>query len=179
MFKRQASPSHPVLSRLIPSCLIPSRPIPLTLTPIRPKLGHLTLTTLAGISMLVGGFALPAAPAQAGTCASNCGEPPIKFEPGEYIAVQVVNLTEGLIEVQESQGSDPFPLAPGRVMQLERLGTTTVNSSVIFWDTLGLALKVKLVKEDDNTLRVELHPNYQPPSDRSIYLRDDGQIDIF
>ncbi|MGA1282796.1 MAG: hypothetical protein ACO34J_01840 [Prochlorothrix sp.] len=129
--------------------------------------------------MLVGGLALPAAPAQAGTCASNCGEPPIKFEPGEYIAVQVVNLTQGLIEVQESQGSDPFPLAPGRVMQLERLGTTTVNSSVIFWDTLGLALKVKLVKEDDNTLRVELHPNYQPPSDRSIYLRDDGQIDIF
>ena len=118
------------------------------------------------------------APALGGTCASNCGAPPLQFEPGELIAVQVVNLTQGLVEVQEAQGSDAFPLPPGRVTQLERLGSTTVNSSVLFWDTLGLGLKVKLVKVDDNTLRVELQPNYTPPGDRSIYLRDDGRIDI-
>jgi hypothetical protein len=115
----------------------------------------------------------------AGTCASHCGPAPLQFEPGDYIQVELVNYTPNLIEVQESQGSDAIPLHPGRVIRLNRWGTTVVNSSLVFWDSLGLALHAKVLKPKDNLLRVELYPGYYPPGDRSVYLRDDGQIEVF
>lgn len=144
------------------------------------SLGALPLGLLISLGTIVPGLALNlgAAPAFGGTCASQCGDRPIQFQPGVPLAIQVINLTGNVVEVQEDQGGDPFPLPPGRMMQLDRLGNTTVNSSVLFWDTLGLGLRVKLIKTDDRTLRVELHPNYEPPGDRSIYLRDDGGIDV-
>ncbi|MEB3274931.1 MAG: hypothetical protein ACO4CG_03990 [Prochlorothrix sp.] len=151
-----------------------SRLVPRTLAALT---GAATLATTPLLTPLQ--ILAPSSPAEAGTCASHCGEPPLRFEPGGYVAVQIVNLTTGVIEVQESQGSDPFPVAPGRITQLERRGTTAANASILFWDTLGLALKAQLIKVDDHTLRVELHPNYHDPTDRSLYLRDDGRIDIF
>ena len=117
--------------------------------------------------------------ALAGTCASQCGPSPLQFEPGERIQVELVNYTANLIEVQEAQGSDAIPLHPGRVIRLERWGTTIVNSSLVFWDTLGLALEAQISKPSDQLLRVEIHPGYHPPGDRSVYLRDDGQVEVF
>jgi hypothetical protein len=93
--------------------------------------------------------------------------------------VELVNYTANLIEVQEAQGSDAIPLHPGRVIRLERWGTTIVNSSLVFWDTLGLALEAQISKPSDQLLRVEIHPGYHPPGDRSVYLRDDGQVEVF
>lgn len=117
--------------------------------------------------------------AYAGTCASHCGPPPLQFEPGQLIQVELINLTSNLVQVQEAQGSDSIPLHPGRTIRLNRWGNTTLNSSIVFWDALGLALQTKIIKPQDNLLRIELHPGYHPPGDRSVYIRDDGQIEVF
>lgn len=147
---------------------------------VSPKRSFPLLLCLGGLSLLpVTVIPLHPAPVQAGTCASHCGPAPLQFTPGSYITVEWVNLTANVVEVQESEGSDPIPLAPGRSLQLYRLVTTRENSSLVFWDTLGLALKAQLSKPEPDLLRVELVSSYEPPGDRSLYLRDNGQVDTF
>jgi len=120
-----------------------------------------------------------ALPVQAGTCASQCGPAPLSFSPGTTIEVELVNLTPSIVLVQESGGSDPIPLPPGRTLRLPRLTTTIENASVTFWDSLGLAVKATLTKPQADMLRVQLVPDYDPPGEGAIYLRDDGRIDLF
>ena len=120
-----------------------------------------------------------ALPVQAGTCASQCGPAPLNFPPGTTIEVELVNLTPSIVLFQESGGSDPIPLPPGRTLRLPRLTTTIENASVTFWDSLGLAVKATLTKPQADVLRVQLVPDYDPPGEGAIYLRDDGRIDVF
>ncbi|MEM8603570.1 MAG: hypothetical protein AAGF24_07015 [Cyanobacteria bacterium P01_H01_bin.121] len=137
-------------------------------------------------SLLLAGFALIAGvgadarllPAQAGTCASNCGPAPLSFVPGDYVEVTITNLTNSLIEVQEPGGTDSIPVYPGRRILLPRLTTTRENASLVFWDVLGLPLRAQLQKSGTNRLTVELLPGYRPPGDRAVYLRDDGRVDV-
>jgi len=96
--------------------------------------------------------------------------------------VEVVNWTANVVEIQESEGSDAIALPPGRTIRFYRLGTTIENSSIVFWDTLGLSLRANLEKPEADLLRIELMPFYDPKNplgDRSVYLRDDGQLQIF
>jgi hypothetical protein len=47
---------------------------------------------------------------------------------------------------------------------------------------LGLSLRANLEKPEADLLRIELMPFYDPKNplgDRSVYLRDDGQLQIF
>jgi hypothetical protein len=80
---------------------------------------------------------------------------------------------------QEAGGSDPIPLPPGRTLRLPRLTTTIENASLTFWDSLGLAVKATLTKPQADVLRVQLLPDYDPPGEGTIYLRDDGRVEVF
>ena len=120
-----------------------------------------------------------ALPGQAGTCASQCGPAPLSFTPGSTIEVEVVNLSPSIVLFQESGGSDPIPLPPGRTLRMPRLTTTIENASLTFWDSLGLPVKATLAKPQDNVLRVQISPDYDPPGEGAIYLRDDGRVEVF
>ncbi|MGA0197629.1 MAG: hypothetical protein ACO3NK_00610 [Prochlorotrichaceae cyanobacterium] len=132
------------------------------------------------LALLSLGLGLPAAlPAQAGTCASECGPAPLSFTPGSPIEVEVVNLTANIILFEEAGGTDPIPLAPGRTLRLPRLTTTIENAALNFWDSLGLAVQARLTKSSASLLRVEILPEYDPPGQGALYLRDDGRVDVF
>lgn len=118
--------------------------------------------------------------ANADTCvaASSCGLPPIKFIPGQRITVEVVNLTESVVQLQKIAGTDPVAISPGQVLSFVRGGRTEPNLSVVFWDVIGLPVKVNLLKPEARTLRIELRSGGRPPGDRSVYLKDDGRVAV-
>jgi hypothetical protein len=120
-------------------------------------------------------------PAKAGTCvaATSCGRRPIQFVPGQRITVEVVNLTESVVQLQKVSGTDPLPISPGQVLSFVRTAKTEPNFSVVFWDAIGLPLKVNILKPEARTLRIEVRPGGSPPGDRSVYLKDDGRVAVF
>jgi hypothetical protein len=119
-------------------------------------------------------------PATAGTCvaATSCGRQPIQFVPGQRITVELVNLTESVVQLQQLYATDPLSISPGQVRAFVRGGRTDPNFSVVFWDAIGLPLKVNILKPDARTLRIEVRPGGSPPGDRSVYLKDDGRVTI-
>jgi hypothetical protein len=116
----------------------------------------------------------------AGSCvaASSCGAQPIKFIPGQRITVEVVNLTQSLVQIQQLYGTDSLAVIPGQVQSFVRGGNTNPNFSVTFWDIQGLPLKVNILKTDSRTLRIEIRPGARIPGDRAVYLKDDGRVDV-
>jgi len=137
--------------------------------------GLLALLLPAAIALPI---VLPTAPAQAGTCASQCGPKPVRFIPGDPVKVELINRTAGLILLEEVQGSDPIPVSPTRSFRLTRQGGTIDNSSVVFWDSLGNPLEVEVSQPKQDVLRIEVNPGFRAPGDRSIYLQDDGSVQI-
>ncbi|HEY9833497.1 MAG TPA: hypothetical protein V6D26_23300 [Stenomitos sp.] len=119
--------------------------------------------------------------ATAGTCVagSSCGQQPIKFIPGQRITVEVVNLTQRMVQLQKIAGTNPVIIRPGQVLSFGRGGKTEPNFSVVVWDATGVPLKVNILKPEARTLRIEVRPGGRPPGDRSIYLKDDGQVAVF
>lgn len=120
-------------------------------------------------------------PVTAGTCVArtSCGRQPIQFVAGQRITVEVVNLTESLVQLQQISGTAPLPISPGQVLSFVRGGTTDPNFSVVFWDAIGLPLRVNILKPEARRLRIEVRPGGSPPGDRTIYLRDDGRVAVF
>jgi hypothetical protein len=120
-------------------------------------------------------------PATAGTCVArtSCGRQPIQFIPGQRITVEVVNLTESLVQLQQVSGTAPLPISPGQVFSFVRGGRTDPNFSVVLWDAIGLPLRVNILKPEARRLRIEVRPGGRPPGDRTIYLRDDGRVAVF
>jgi hypothetical protein len=119
--------------------------------------------------------------AHAGTCvaASSCGQQPIKFIPGQRITVEVVNLTQRVVQLQKVYGTDPVPMRPGQALSFVRGGRTEPNFSVMLWDAIGVPLKVNLLKPEARTLRIEVRSGGRPPGDRTVYLKDDGRVAVF
>ncbi|MFN6519224.1 MAG: hypothetical protein RMY29_032675 [Nostoc sp. CreGUA01] len=115
----------------------------------------------------------------AGTCASKCGSRPIQFTPGQHIRVEVVNSTPNLIKIQKPSGTDAISLSPGQKLNLEQLEGTEPNTSLIFWSERGLSLQAIVSKPNFGTLRLELRPTWRNPGDRSLYIMDDGRINVF
>jgi hypothetical protein len=105
------------------------------------------------------------------TCASKCGTPPL-------VKVEVVNRTPRVLTIQKPQTTESIAIQPGKVVKFEQTQATEPNMSLLFWDETGLALKATVSKPNLATLRVELRPNWYPPGDRSVYLRDDGLVSI-
>jgi hypothetical protein len=119
--------------------------------------------------------------ATARTCvaATTCGQQPIQFIPGQRITVEVANLTQSVIRLQQVGVTDLVSISPGQVRSFVRGGSTEPNFSLVFWDVMGLPLKVNLLKPQAKKLRLEMRPGGRSPGDRSVYLRDDGRITVF
>ncbi|MGH1394059.1 MAG: hypothetical protein ACRAVC_08490 [Trichormus sp.] len=115
----------------------------------------------------------------AGTCASKCGARPLQFTPGQRIRLEVVNNTSNLIELQKIAGSQTIPLQPGQKLQFPQEDGTEPNLSLVFWDKTGLALQAVVSKPNFATLRVEIRPTWRYPGDRSIYILNDGRVNVF
>lgn len=114
----------------------------------------------------------------AGTCASQCGAPPIQFTPGQYIRLEVVNRTYSLVKLEKSPGTPPISLEPGQELQLAQGDSLQPNLSVIFWNDKGWPLKAIVSKPNFGTLRVEILPGRSNPGDRSIYILNDGRVNV-
>lgn len=115
------------------------------------------------------------------TCVAgiSCGQQPLKFIPGQKITVEVVNLTESVVQLQQLYRTDPISLSPGQVRSFVRGGSTEPNFSVVLWDAIGLPLKVNILKPSTKKLRIEVRPGGSPPGDRTVYLQDDGRVAVF
>ncbi|MBN3870396.1 MULTISPECIES: hypothetical protein [unclassified Nostoc] len=118
-------------------------------------------------------------PTLAGTCASKCGSHPIQFTPGQHIRVEVINSTPNLIKIQKPSGTDAISLSPGQKLNLEQIEGTQPNTSLIFWSETGLSLQAIVSKPNFGTLRLELHPTLRSSGDRSLYIMNDGKINVF
>ncbi|AFY44759.1 hypothetical protein [Nostoc sp. PCC 7107] len=114
----------------------------------------------------------------AGTCSSNCGKAPLQFTPGQRIRVQVVNRTPRVLQLQKPSVTDPVSLNPGQNLYLDQLEGTEPNTSLIFWDNTGRSIQANLSRPNLATLRVELRPTARVPGDRSVYIQDDGRINV-
>ncbi len=116
----------------------------------------------------------------AGTCVAglSCPPPPIQFIPGQRITIEVVNLTEGVIRLQQLPVTDALTISPGQVRTFLGGNTIDPNFSLIFWDTMGLALKADIIKLGARNLRIELRPGGRPPGNRAVYLNDDGRVKV-
>ncbi len=114
------------------------------------------------------------------TCENTCPAPVLQFTPGQRIKVQVLNRTENRVEIEKVAGTQPLSISPGQQIEFERDSSTNPNLSVVFWDITSLAIKSSLSKPNPNTLRIELKSerNY-PPGDRSVYIHNDGRVEVF
>ncbi len=115
----------------------------------------------------------------AGTCASKCGSRPIQFTPGQRVRLEVVNATPYLVKLEKLQGTDPIPLQPGQKLQLESGDGTQSNVSLVFWDETGFPLQAIVSKPNFGTLRLEIRRGNRYPGDRSLYLLNDGHVNVF
>ncbi|MBW4564708.1 MAG: hypothetical protein KME32_27015 [Mojavia pulchra JT2-VF2] len=115
----------------------------------------------------------------AGTCASQCGPRPIQFTPGRAIRLQVINNTSGLVNLEKLQGTKPIPLQPGQEFQIEQGNPNEPNLSLIFWDEMGAPLQAIVSKPNFGTLRLEIRPGNRYPGDRSLYILNDGHVNVY
>jgi hypothetical protein len=114
----------------------------------------------------------------AGTCASQCGPRPLEFTPGQSIRLEVVNRTNSLVNLEKSPGTQAIPLQPGQELQLGQGESMQPNISLIFWNEQGRPLKAIVSKPNFATLRVEISPGRSNPGDRSIYILNDGRVNV-
>ncbi|BAZ29864.1 hypothetical protein NIES4074_23110 [Cylindrospermum sp. NIES-4074] len=112
------------------------------------------------------------------TCASRCGPRPIQFTPGQYIRLEVVNRTYNVLKLEKAPGTPPIPLEPGQELQVDQGDSLQPNLSVIFWNDKGWPLKAIISKPNFGTLRVEIRPGRTNPGDRSIYILNDGRVNV-
>jgi hypothetical protein len=113
------------------------------------------------------------------TCASECPLPVLQFTPGQFVQIQIANRTGNVVGLEKLAGRAPVFLQPRQKVEFRRGGATDPNVSVVFWDTTGGFLKAKLTKIGADKLRVELRPGGENPGDRSVYIKNDGRVDVF
>ncbi len=114
----------------------------------------------------------------AGTCASKCGAKPLQFTPGQRIRLEVINNTSNLVELERIQGTRPIRLEPQQKLQFPQQDGSQPNLSLVFWDKTGAPLQAVVSKPNFRTLRIEFRPARRYPGDRSLYILDDGRINL-
>lgn len=116
----------------------------------------------------------------AGTCASRCGTAPLHFTPGQYIRVKIVNHSRGDVKLEQLPELRKKTLRPGEKLQFDLRGGELDEFSLLFWDDGGRYLKGVVSKPNFGTLVLEIRPNSRDyPGDRSLYIRNNGQVHIF
>ncbi|MGD1873156.1 MAG: hypothetical protein ACFB02_08915 [Mastigocoleus sp.] len=112
------------------------------------------------------------------TCASKCGKAPLSFKPGQYVRVEVANLTRHPVQVEKPYGVKEIQVPPNKMLQIDQGDGTQPNISLVFWSKKGFPLKARLSKPSSGILRVELRPEWRNQGDRAVYIRDDGRVSL-
>jgi hypothetical protein len=115
----------------------------------------------------------------AGTCASQCGPRPIQFTPGQYIRLQVINKTGGVVKIEKFPEMKQVSIESGQEFQIDQENATQENLSVVFWNDKGWPLQGVVSKPNFGTLRLEIRPARSNPGDRSLYILNDGRVNVF
>jgi hypothetical protein len=115
----------------------------------------------------------------AGTCASHCGTRPLQFTPGQYIRVKVVNHTPRALKLEKLPEMRRITLEPGKEYSVDQENSTEPNFSLLFWDDTGRSLDANASKPNFGTLRLELRPSDKFPGYRSLYILNDGKVNVF
>ena len=118
-------------------------------------------------------------PADIGTCQNLCPAKGIQFKPGQRITVRVVNRTKNYISIENLAGSKPVILSGLKAIEFSKGGSSDPNPSIVMWEKNETPLRVKLSQPKPDQLVVELRFAAQKPGDQSIYLRNDGKVDVF
>ncbi|GEM_PF-2448127 len=142
---------------------------------------QLALILSGFLLFLLGEFPLISQKVMAQSCVADtsCPPQPIQFIPGETITVEVINRTPSLIAIEQIQGTNAFTLDPQKTISFLRGGSITPNFSVVIWDVQGLSLRFKLSQPEKKLLRVEVYfGDGYDYDDHSIYLRNDGRLDV-
>jgi hypothetical protein len=113
------------------------------------------------------------------TCASHCGARPLQFKPGQYIRLQIVNRTPRVLKLEKLPEMRRISLEPGKEYIVDQQNGTEPNVSLLFWDDTGRSLEANVSKPNFGTLRLELRPSNKFPGDRSLYILNDGRINVF
>ncbi|MEA5553775.1 hypothetical protein VB713_22825 [Anabaena cylindrica UHCC 0172] len=115
----------------------------------------------------------------AGTCASHCGAKSLQFTPGQYIRLQVVNRTPRVLKLEKLPEMHRITLQPGQEYRINQESATEPNFSLLFWDDTGRSLEATASKPNFGTLHLELRPSNKFPGYRSLYILNDGKVNIF
>ncbi len=122
---------------------------------------------------------LPATPG-VGTCrGKTCPPVGIRFKPGQRIKVEIFNRTDRPISIEKVAGSQPLVLQGRTRISFYQGGGTADNPSVVFWERNETPIRVKLAQPKPDTLFIDLSFAAKKPGDQSVYVRNDGRVDIF
>ena len=115
-------------------------------------------------------------PALGQNCVENCRSGQIRFTPGDRISVEVVNLSIVTVAVEQVPLRGPITLPPSISTMLGFGWGTTPNLSMFIWALEDQPIRYQLSRVDDTTLRVEVVTAPSEPSDRSIFIENDGRV---
>jgi hypothetical protein len=115
-------------------------------------------------------------PALAQTCVENCLSGQIQFTPGDRISVEVVNLSRVTVATEQVPLRGPITLPPGSSTTVGFGWGTTPNLSMFIWALEDQPIRYQLGRLDDTTLLVEVITAPSEPSNRSVYIENDGRV---
>ncbi len=68
---------------------------------------------------------------------------------------------------------------PGKKYILDQQTGTEANLSLLFWDDTGRSLQANVSKPNFGTLHLELRASNKFPGARSLYILNNGRINVF
>ena len=114
-----------------------------------------------------------------GTCRTNCPPVKIQFKPGSQIQIQIFNRTDRPISMEKVAGSTPLILQGKQKIIFSQGGEKSDNPSLVFWEKNETPIRVKLSQPKANILFIDLSFAARKPGDQSVYVRNDGRVDVF
>ncbi len=118
-------------------------------------------------------------PQGVGTCKDHCPAKGIQFKPGQRIKVRIVNRTKRYISIEKVAGTKPVILSGLKALEFNKGGESDANPSIVLWEKNETPLRVQLSQPKPDVLLVEVRFAAKKPGDQSIYLRNDGLVDVF
>ena len=141
-----------------------------------PAMGKLSSLIPLGCAIGLMVLGLGQEPALAQNCVENCRSGQIQFTPGDRISVEVVNLSRVTVAAEQVPLIGPLTLPPGTSTTLGFGWGTTPNLSMFIWALEDQPIRYQLGRLDDTTLLVEVITAPSEPSDRSIFIKNDGRV---
>lgn len=122
---------------------------------------------------------LPATPGVGSCRGKSCPPVGIRFQPGQRIKVQIFNRTDRPISIEKVAGSQPVILSGKQQVSFFQGGKNSDNPSVVFWERNETPIRVKLSQPKADTLFIDLSFAAKKSGDQSVYVRNDGRVDVF